>query len=74
MSLVFIVATFLFIRSEERRVGKALEMLKDNPDLATTKNKYGETALHLLACNPSAFASGSQLGSLTSHINSCELF
>jgi hypothetical protein len=54
--------------------GKALEMLKDNPDLTTTKNKYGETALHVLACNPSAFASESQPGSLRSHINSCELF
>jgi hypothetical protein len=55
-------------------VGKALEMLKDNLDLATTKNKYDETALHVLACNPFAFASGSQPGSLRSHINSCELF
>ncbi|GMY13639.1 isoform 2 of ankyrin repeat domain-containing protein 17 [Fagus crenata] len=54
--------------------GKALEMLKDNLDLATTKNKYDETALHVLACNPLAFASGSQPGSLRSHINSCELF
>ena len=49
-------------------------MLKDNPDLATSKNKDEETALQLLAQNPLAFASGSQPGILRRHINSCELF
>ena len=70
--MIFFAWIFFFLVLNN--VGKALEMLKDNPDLATTKNKYGETALHVLACNPSAFASGSQPGSLRSHINSCELF
>ena len=70
--MIFFAWIFFFLVLNN--VGKALEMLKDNPDLATTKNKYGETALHVLACNPSVFASGSQLGSLRSHINSCEIF
>ena len=42
--------------------GVALDMLKANPNFATAKNEDGETALYVLAHNPSAFVSGSQLG------------
>ena len=49
-------------------------MLQANPNLATSRNDKGETALHVLARNPLAFASGSQPGILRRHINSCELF
>jgi len=42
-----------------------LEMLEVNPNLATARNKDGETVLQLLARNPSAFVGETQ---------SCELF
>ena len=44
-------------------------MLEDNPDLATAKNEGQETALHVLARNPSAFVSGSRPGLLSRHLN-----
>ncbi|GMY13644.1 isoform 2 of ankyrin repeat domain-containing protein 17 [Fagus crenata] len=50
--------------------GRALKMLEDKPALATIKNKYNETALHVFAPKPSAFASGRQPGFLRSRINS----
>ncbi|KAL0014024.1 hypothetical protein SO802_001093 [Lithocarpus litseifolius] len=40
--------------------GVALEMLEDNPNLATARNKDGETVLQLLACNPAAFVGETQ--------------
>ncbi|GMY13714.1 isoform 2 of ankyrin repeat domain-containing protein 17 [Fagus crenata] len=49
---------------------QALKMVETNPSLATTKNEDGETALYMLARNPSAFDSGSQPGILRRHINS----
>ena len=49
-------------------------MLQANHNLATSKNDDKETALHVLARNPLAFASGSEPGILRRHINSCELF
>ena len=49
--------------------GVALEMLKANPNLATVKNGDEETVLHVLACNPSAFVSGSRPGLLRRHLN-----
>ena len=70
--MIFFAWIFFFLVLNN--VGKALEMLKDNSNLATNKNQYDETALHVLARKPSAFASGSQPGFLRSHINSCELF
>ena len=45
-------------------------MLKAKPNLATARNSDRETALHLLARNPSAFTRESQLGKLLrGHIN-----
>ena len=44
-------------------------MLKANPNLATTENKDEETALHVLACNASAFVNESRLGLLRRHLN-----
>ena len=44
-------------------------MLKANPNLATTENKDEETALRVLARNPSAFVSGSRPGLLRRHLN-----
>lgn len=50
-------------------------MLKANPNFATAKNEDGETALYVLAHNPSAFVSGSQLGLLRRHLDiPCEFF
>uniref|UniRef100_A0A7N2MW72 Uncharacterized protein n=1 Tax=Quercus lobata TaxID=97700 RepID=A0A7N2MW72_QUELO len=40
--------------------GVALEMLEVNPNLATARNKDGETVLQLLARNPSAFVGETQ--------------
>ena len=62
---------FLFGKNN---AGRALKMLEDKPALATIKNKYNETALHVFAPKPSAFASGRQPGILRSRMNSCELF
>ena len=44
-------------------------MLGANLSLATAKNEDEETALHVLACNPSAFVSESRLGLLRRHLN-----
>ncbi|KAK7833842.1 ankyrin repeat domain-containing protein 17 [Quercus suber] len=54
--------------------GVALEMLEDNPNLATARNKDGETVLQLLACNPSAFVGETQPCELLLLFFSCELF
>ena len=54
--------------------GQALEMMKVNSDLATAKNRFNDTALHVLARKHSAFVSKSQQGILRRHIDSCELF
>ena len=40
-------------------------MLEDNSNLAAARNSDGETALHVLACDPSAFVS---------EIRPCEFF
>ncbi|XP_065628189.1 uncharacterized protein LOC112037078 [Quercus suber] len=51
--------------------GQALEMMKVNSNLATAKNRFNDTALHvLLARKHSAFVSESQQGILRRHINS----
>ena len=50
-------------------------MLKNNFNLATAKSTDGETALHVLARNPSAFVSGNQPRLLRRHLNiPCEFF
>ncbi|KAM3761740.1 hypothetical protein ACB098_01G291200 [Castanea mollissima] len=49
--------------------GVGLKMLMVNPNLATTKDEDEETALHVLARNPSAFVSGSRPGLLRRHLN-----
>ena len=60
---------------EKNNAGVALKMLMVNPNLATTKVEDEETALHVLARNPSAFVSGSQPGLLRRHLNiPCGLF
>ena len=50
--------------------GIALKMLDKDSDLATHESKDKQTALHVLARKPSAFA---QPGILRTLINSCEL-
>ncbi|KAK4604107.1 hypothetical protein RGQ29_012567 [Quercus rubra] len=50
--------------------GQALEMMKVNSDLATAKNRFNDTALHVLARKHSAFVSKSQQGILRRHIDS----
>ncbi|KAL0014027.1 hypothetical protein SO802_001096 [Lithocarpus litseifolius] len=50
--------------------GQALEMMKVNSNLATAKNRFNDTALHVLARKHSAFVSESQQGILRRHISS----
>ncbi|KAL4599550.1 hypothetical protein ACB092_11G134700 [Castanea dentata] len=61
----------LFITCVTRDLyGVALKMLRANLNLATATNSDGETALRVLARNPSAFTRESQLGKLLrGHIN-----
>ncbi|KAJ4975839.1 hypothetical protein NE237_000945 [Protea cynaroides] len=50
----------------------ALFLLKKYPSLAIARDRYGETALHVLARKPSAFASGCHFGLWQRFIYSCD--
>ena len=46
-----------YLKANPNFAGVALEMLKANPNFATARNTDEDTALHVLARNPSAFVS-----------------
>jgi hypothetical protein len=49
----------------------ALKILEKDPSLVSARDANGETALHVLAREPSKIASKSQLGTWKRCINSC---
>ncbi|KAL0005155.1 hypothetical protein SO802_012716 [Lithocarpus litseifolius] len=54
---ILVVILKLGFQAKPNFAGVALEMLKANPNFATARNTDEDTALHVLARNPSAFGS-----------------
>ena len=55
-NIILLIRPYLFINCEIDHADVALEILRNHPSLAEARDDSGETALHVLARMPSAFA------------------